>query len=260
MWKISALKGRAKVAFKANYWKCVVAALIIAALVGGPAANGAKNGVDTYNQMQQEFNQNGVYYEYDLEDEDSNPLAGFLNSNSAGQSSGVNVQFGARTGLLGTVLQYLVFNPLIIGVCAFFFVNSYKKAELDEIKKGFQPSWGRNVLAMFLRGLFNGLWFLLFLIPGFIKAYSYRMVPYILADDPDIDAIDAITKSRQMMDGNKWKAFVMDLSFLGWHILGILTLGILEIFYVAPYHEQAKAELYRVLRAEQKSQDEVYEA
>ena len=70
--------------------------------------------------------------------------------------------------------------------------------------------------------------------PGIIKSYAYRMVPYILADNPKMDAMEAIALSRKMMDGQKWNTFVLDLSFLGWYLLGILALGIGTLF-VHPY-------------------------
>ena len=102
---------------------------------------------------------------------------------------------------------------------------------------------------MFLTDLFVALWCILFIIPGLVKAYAYRLVPYIMADDPDIDAMDAIKKSQKMMKGHKWNAFVLDLSFLGWYFLGTLTAGLLWVFYVEPYEEQTDAELYEVLKA-----------
>ena len=101
---------------------------------------------------------------------------------------------------------------------------------------------------MFLQNLFLGLWTLLFIIPGIVKAYSYRMVPYILADNPEMSSTDIITKSREMMNGHKWDAFVLDLSFLGWLILTALTGGILGIFYVYPYIFETNAELYLALK------------
>ena len=101
---------------------------------------------------------------------------------------------------------------------------------------------------MVLRDIFTFLWCLLFFIPGVIKHYSYRMVPYILADDPEIGAMDAITLSRRMMDGHKWNTFVLDLSFLGWDLLSALTMGLLGVFYVNPYKYSTGAELYQVLK------------
>ena len=84
---------------------------------------------------------------------------------------------------------------------------------------------------------------------GIIKAYSYRMVPYILKEHPELSGTKAITLSRQMMNGHKWNAFVLDLSFIGWIILSALTLGILHIFYVGPYIQATDAELYEALKA-----------
>ena len=74
------------------------------------------------------------------------------------------------------------------------------------------------------------------------------MVPYILAEQPELSATEVITRSREMMNGNKWQAFKMDLSFLGWILLGILTLGLVNIFWTAPYMESAQAALYLKLR------------
>ena len=102
--------------------------------------------------------------------------------------------------------------------------------------------------AMFLRELFLCLWSMLRIVPGVIKRYSYRMVPYILADDPIIGAGDAITLSRKMMNGHKWNTFVLDLSFIGWDLLSILTMGLLGVFYVNPYQFSTDAELYQVLK------------
>ena len=96
--------------------------------------------------------------------------------------------------------------------------------------------------------LFTYLWSLLFVIPGIIKGYEYRMIPYILAENPGIDYREAFAASKQMMDGNKWKAFVLDLSFFGWNFLSIFTCGILAIFYVMPYIYMTNAELYVALK------------
>ena len=74
------------------------------------------------------------------------------------------------------------------------------------------------------------------------------MVPYILADHPEMSGKEVITLSRQMMNGSKWRAFVLDLSFIGWDILSLLTLGLLGIFYVSPYKCSTNAELYHALK------------
>ena len=91
------------------------------------------------------------------------------------------------------------------------------------------------------------LWSLLFIIPGFYKEYQYRLVPYILAEQPDMNYKEALQKSAALMNGHKWKAFVLDLSFIPWHIFGLITCGMGTIFYVTPYHSLTQAALYRKL-------------
>ncbi len=140
-----------------------------------------------------------------------------------------------------------MFNPLIVGCYRFFLKNSGSNAELNELGAGFKNNWGNVILAMFLKNLFLVLWTLLFIVPGIIKAYSYRLVPYILKEHPELSGTQAITLSRKMMNGHKADAFVLDLSFLGWIILSVLTCGILHIFYVGPYIQATDAELYKAV-------------
>ena len=109
------------------------------------------------------------------------------------------------------------------------------------------------VLTMFLRDLFTTLWSLLLVVPGIVKHYEYLMVPYIIAENPAMDYKEAFQISKQMMDGNKWDAFVLDLSFIGWTLLGVCTFGILLVFYVEPYIYLTRAELYHALKKNNKS-------
>jgi uncharacterized membrane protein len=88
---------------------------------------------------------------------------------------------------------------------------------------------GAGVCMNFLRGLYTFLWTLLFIIPGVIKAYSYSMTPYILAEHPEMTASEAITESRRIMDGNKWRLFCLSLSFIGWSLLCALPVLIAVI-------------------------------
>ena len=88
------------------------------------------------------------------------------------------------------------------------------------------------------------------IIGGMIKRYSYRMVPYIVAENPDIPHREAFLLSRQMMKGNKMRAFILDVSFLGWHILNVFTFDILRHVFITPYTETTSAELYVALRQE----------
>jgi uncharacterized membrane protein len=85
-------------------------------------------------------------------------------------------------------------------------------------------------------------------IPGIVKAYEYRMIAYLMAENPNLGKEEAFAISKRMMYGNKWKAFVFDLSFIGWFILGALTGGIVAVFYVYPYYLQAAAMLYDAIK------------
>ena len=101
---------------------------------------------------------------------------------------------------------------------------------------------------MFFRDLYTFLWSLLFIIPGIVKSYEYRMIPYILGENPDMNMEQAFAMSKQMMDGNKWNAFVLDLSFILWDLLGACTVGILNILYIEPYKRLTDAGLYQTLK------------
>ncbi len=95
--------------------------------------------------------------------------------------------------------------------------------------------------------VFTALWSLLFVIPGIMASYSYAMAPFIMAENPDISANDAIKASKEMMQGNRLELFSLDLTFIGWNLLALVTLGISTLF-VTPYHNQAHAVFYEDLR------------
>ena len=108
---------------------------------------------------------------------------------------------------------------------------------------------GKGFLMNLLMGLYVALWTLLLVIPGIIKAYSYAMTPYILAENPMLTVNEAITKSRKLMNGNKWRLFCLQLSFIGWDLLAAITLGIADL-WINPYKECANAAFYRQICAE----------
>ena len=149
---------------------------------------------------------------------------------------------------VAVVVDVFVINPLLVGTTRFFTRNLNQPAEAKEVAYAFDNNYREIARTMFWRELYIILWGLLLIIPGIVKAYQYRMVPYLLADDPTMDKDRALAESTRMMDGNKWRAFVLDLSFLGWHLLSALTLGVLEVFYVAPYKCMTDAALYESLR------------
>ena len=87
----------------------------------------------------------------------------------------------------------------------------------------------------------------MFIVPGIIKSFEYAIIPYILADDPEISSKDVFKKAKQMMKGNKWRLFKLDFSFIGWYLLCVLTLGI-GTFFLLPYVNAAMAEFYKELK------------
>ena len=155
--------------------------------------------------------------------------------------------------IASTVLLFLfwvfVQNILRVGEARFFLENqTYSKTRVEKVLFVYRIKRVKNVAkVMLLRYLYLFLWSLT-IVGGFIKVYSYRMVPYIIAENPDLSAKEVIKLSEEMMKGNKWKTFVLDLSFLHWQILSVLTYGILRYLYLNPYITATRAGLYLELR------------
>lgn len=103
------------------------------------------------------------------------------------------------------------------------------------------------IIFTFLANLFTSLWSLLFVVPGIIKACSYSQALYIIAEDPEIGALEAINRSKAMMDGHKMEYFVLGLSFIGWNLLACLTFGILYIWLI-PYMQTTMANFYNSIK------------
>jgi len=144
---------------------------------------------------------------------------------------------------VGWLLWLIISGPMSIGLATFSL--SLARGEETSVSKlfiGFHEFW-RAFVANFLVGLFTLLWMLLLIIPGIIAALAYSQTFFILADDKAIGARDAIRKSKAMMDGNKWKFFLLGLRFLGWALLCVLTLGI-GFLWLIPYMHVSLAKFY----------------
>ena len=147
--------------------------------------------------------------------------------------------------LIVLVAKVFVGNLLKMGGYRFFILYQTAQPGIGTLLDGFRSGHYVNiVLTMFLRDLFTTLWSLLLVVPGIVKHYEYLMVPYIIAENPAMDYKEAFQISKQMMDGEKMEAFIMDLSFLGWYLLSAVTCGLLAIFYVNPYVQASFAEMY----------------
>ena len=230
MWNRQELKARGKDAFKRNYWPCVGVAFILGILTassGSSARGGSDNGESLKNVFQNASDSMGI---------------------SVGALIGIIVGIIGVGLVIGLVVSWFVKNPFEVGCRSFFLKNTMENATFGCVMDGFRGNYGRVVVTMLLRDLLIFAGTLLFVIPGIILTYSFRMVPYILAENPNVEATEALKLSREMMQGNKWHAFVLDLSLFGWILLTICTCGILGIFYVNPYIYATDAELYQAIK------------
>jgi uncharacterized membrane protein len=155
--------------------------------------------------------------------------------------------------LLMIIVAFFIFRILIgygleVGGRRYFKQAAQMDVNMGYLGYAFKSGRFTNImLTMLYRSVLTFLWFLLLIIPGIIKSYAYSMVPYILADNPNIGSSRAIQLSNQMTAGHKFDIWVLELSFLGWYLLGML-LFFVGIFFVKPYENATKAELYLVLR------------
>lgn len=146
---------------------------------------------------------------------------------------------------IGTII---LTGPLYVGMVAVFVqLARTGTTKIEYLFNGITQNFVNKMLGYILVSIFTALWTLLFWIPGIVKSFSYAMTYYILNDNPEMSANDAITRSREMMDGHKWQLFCLRLSFIGWILLSCLTFGVLLIV-VMPYMQAAEAEFYEKLK------------
>lgn len=166
-------------------------------------------------------------------------------------------------GLAMLALSIIITGPLgysisrILTKCA----RDKKQADFVDLGVGFKECMSDAILLSVVSKIFIVLWTLLFIIPGIIKSYAYSQAFYIQQDQKNKDWKYCIDKSQEMMKGHKWDLFVLDLSFIGWYIVGLLCLGIGTLF-VTPYHQMARANFYLELKKTfaEEDLDEVAEA
>lgn len=236
MWNRVELKEDSRALLRLNYWPFVLVAFIHAVAAGsGIRSNGGTNFI-------RRWNDNG-YYGYGDYDEFLYDTVSFL---LPFFGFAMILILGAWAVML--LLDIFVLNPLEVGCKRYMTIAREVKPQFGEMAFAFKNCYVNIVQTMFLRSLFIFLWSLLFVIPGIIKAYEYRMVPYLMAEYPDMASQEAFRISREMMTGNKAEAFVLDLSFIGWNILSMVTFGLAGLFYAAPYQMLTDSALYLVLK------------
>lgn len=221
-----------------GHWGVAVLAAFVASLLGGSEANGSS------------FNFN-------------------LGFDMGFNDSGIDISSSYNDLSFSEIIEYIQNNPVLTAIVSVFFAISAiwglasfilggaTKAGVCEFNKGLYNGtpvfgdlfkhysiFGKAFLTNLLVRIFTTLWTLLFIIPGVIAAYSYSMTFYILADHPEMSPMDAIQASKEMMKGHKWQLFCLQLSFIGWAILSLFTLGIGYLFLI-PYTDQATYAFYR---------------
>ena len=149
--------------------------------------------------------------------------------------------------VFGTIATYIIVGPMTVGGVRFTLAVSRKgRPEIGQLFSGFDR-FGTHLAAYLLQTIFVALWTLLLIIPGIIAALSYSMTYFIIAEDSSISASDAITKSKKMMKGNKWKLSCLGFRFIGWLLLAILSFGI-GFLWVGPYMYVSYAQFYDDLK------------
>ncbi len=231
-WSRTRLKEMARTALHGSYWRSVLVAFILLLITGGTSVISSANNLS---EGMSGSDTGDMFSAYSVFHISGALLAALL----------ISV---VTAGIISIAISIFVLNPLEVGCRNYFRKDIFEPQTLEGLGVGFQGNYLNVVKTIFLRDLYIFLWSLLFIIPGIIKSYEYMMVPYLLSEDPNMSADEAFARSRAMMDGEKWNAFVLDLSFLGWNILGACTLGILTIFYVAPYQYLTHAALYGALK------------
>ena len=240
MWTRQQLKANARASLRRFHWYGVLVCLIVYMLCGT---------FDTGIELNLNFT------EIDF----GSSLLGQLNGSIEGEgifgylfrvSASVAWIVAGIASLVSLAFAWFVSNVVEIGGHRYFLSARERATPISVLFDGFHTNYRGIVIAMMLRSVLIFLWSLLFLVPGLIKGYAYRMVLYLLAENPNMDYRRALSLSEEMMRGHKFETFVFDLSFLGWEILSVITNDLLGILYVKPYLAAAHTEHYCAVRAE----------
>lgn len=229
MWTRSLLKTNAKQVLRQSYWTAFLVCLV-ASLLSFGASNFRLN-------FNLNYNTSAEYYNYPFNVFNDFPFADLI------------VKFGAVIAIILLLLHIFITNPIEVGRNRYFMESRVGNAPFSSLFSVFgSPGYWNIVKVMFLKNLFIFLWSLLLVFPGIYKMYQYRMVDYLLAENPFLPYDRAFELSRMMTDGEKFNIFVLDLSFYGWFLLGALLLYI-GILFIYPYVYATFAELYAAMRA-----------
>ncbi len=248
MWTRKLLKENAKIAFKRNYWLCVLVSLI--AMLLGVGASGSSLEFEYEENRASISTEYGEVYLDDLYGY-NDTVSDILNSVLKILASPIFIIAAIVIGVGAVVFHVLITNVVNVGHKRYYLENREHKTPVSQLLYNFKNGrFAHTVWIMFCKELYIFGWTLLLIIPGIIKSFSYMMIPYILAENPEISHDRAFEISKGMMNGHKWDAFVLGLSFIGWQILSTITFGLVGLFWTAPYMDATYTEFYAALKAE----------
>lgn len=231
MWSIGDMKSRGWAKVKIYYWPAF-AVTLICMLLGGVSGQGGS--VSTFSEYKDD-----IYYNF----RGLNPATAYMILVTV-------IGIFAVVGIVALLFKIFIGNPVQVGKNRFFMESrqTLSSAGVGKVFWVFGCGYYLNVVKiMFLRDLFTFLWSLLLLIPGIYKGYEYAMIPYILSENPEADSRDVFAVTKDMMAGNRFQLFLLELSFIGWYLLGLLLCCVGGLL-VMPYQDAAVAELYDYLR------------
>lgn len=249
MWTRGELKEKAKQTLRKTYWAAFLVTFLAAVLTGWGGAGmpgvsykfGSGDHHWGYNYNYNYFNDGfrGDFFSHDF----LPWIAGVVAAAVAMLAAIALIAFA-----VGTAYRIFLEGPLEIGKRRFFLEAREGRTDAANLLFSFgRGKYLNGVKAMAWRLLFISLWSLLFIVPGIVKSYSYSMIPYLMTENPGMRYDRAMKLSMAMTKGRKWSIFVLDLSFLGWYLLGAICCGV-GVLFVRPYFCAAKAEMYVALR------------
>ena len=259
MWTRERLKTSAKEVLKANYWMAFAVCIVFAIITSFGASSGYR-GTSNLGSTNNNYTSSRTHM-IDVRDylddntnmseseiqKAQNIVDSYFNPAIIAISVGALV-FSLFISLLKAAFNIFVTSPMTVGYNKYFIDQHYGNANFVNLFDGFRNGkYMARVKVMFFYNLFIWLWSLLFVIPGIIKGLEYFMIPYILADNPDISKDRAFEITKKTMEGEKWDLFVLQLSFIGWQLLGLLACCI-GTYFGTPYVQATYCELYLVLR------------
>lgn len=215
MWTRKDLKNRAKDVLSSTYWMSFAACLLVS-LIGGVIGAFSSGGTALQNMADSNFS----------------ATLGFT-------------MFGFS--IMSLIFSFFLLYPLAVNLQKFFLNAVTGNTSLNALVFTFKTNYLNVVKTEFKKAVFIFLWSLLLIVPGIVKSYQYFLVEYLLAENPGMDSTRALQLSKAMMDGNKWRAFVLSLSFILWILLAMIPFG-LGMFFLVPYVNATFTQFYLELK------------